>query len=345
MLRMYKKHEEGQSLVLIALAMVALVAIVGLVVDGGRVYAARRQSQNASDAGAFAGASVLATRTGSGPSDDAKIRDAVRAYALDNGIAATSDITAYYMNHATQLSQVGTGTVPSNATGIRVYTTINIPTFLIGVVSRGHLASTKTFATAQTGLLQKVTKVMPVTIKDQAFTYGQPYQLQGQDTGPGNFQWLDFTKIGDSKCSSPNEQELADRLNPYDNTPVTLDLSSDTWICGAPGEKVGKDVRNSLDSWLANFSDADRIWIVPIYDTTTGQGQNFNYHIIKFAAFEFSGYDFGGNKTGGDSCTNTGNGGKCVVGKFLKYVKLGSIDESEDCNTNGDDVCGAQLTE
>jgi hypothetical protein len=46
----------GQALILIALAAVALVGMVGLVVDGGRAFLDRRKAQNAADAAALASA-------------------------------------------------------------------------------------------------------------------------------------------------------------------------------------------------------------------------------------------------------------------------------------------------
>ena len=46
----------GQALVIIALAMMALVGIVGLALDGGNTYADRRQAQNAADSSALAAA-------------------------------------------------------------------------------------------------------------------------------------------------------------------------------------------------------------------------------------------------------------------------------------------------
>ncbi len=49
-------HERGQALIVIVLSIVALVAVTGLAVDGGIVYASRRQAQNAADAAAMAGA-------------------------------------------------------------------------------------------------------------------------------------------------------------------------------------------------------------------------------------------------------------------------------------------------
>ncbi len=53
------KREDGQSLVIVALGMVAFIAILALVIDGGNAYAAKRQAQNAADAGALAGAQYM----------------------------------------------------------------------------------------------------------------------------------------------------------------------------------------------------------------------------------------------------------------------------------------------
>lgn len=50
------KTQKGQALILIALAMVALVGLVALAIDGGNAFASRRQAQNASDAAALAAA-------------------------------------------------------------------------------------------------------------------------------------------------------------------------------------------------------------------------------------------------------------------------------------------------
>lgn len=49
-------HEQGQSLVLVALMLFVFFGMLLLVVDGGNGYATRRQAQNAADAGALAGA-------------------------------------------------------------------------------------------------------------------------------------------------------------------------------------------------------------------------------------------------------------------------------------------------
>src|SRR5260221_13985986 len=50
------RSERGQSAVIVALLLVALVGMLALVLDGGNAFWQRRVAQNAADAGALAGA-------------------------------------------------------------------------------------------------------------------------------------------------------------------------------------------------------------------------------------------------------------------------------------------------
>ena len=52
--------ERGQILVIVGLAMVALLAMAGLVADGGIAFANRRQAQNVADAASMGGARIIA---------------------------------------------------------------------------------------------------------------------------------------------------------------------------------------------------------------------------------------------------------------------------------------------
>lgn len=52
----YQRFEHGQALILIALALIGLVGIAGLVVDGGNAFNDRRKAQNAADSAALASA-------------------------------------------------------------------------------------------------------------------------------------------------------------------------------------------------------------------------------------------------------------------------------------------------
>lgn len=53
---MVSKKENGQTIVLIAIVMIGLIAMAALIVDGGNAYFNRRNAQTAADAGALAGA-------------------------------------------------------------------------------------------------------------------------------------------------------------------------------------------------------------------------------------------------------------------------------------------------
>jgi hypothetical protein len=53
------RREEGQALVLIAIVFLAMLMTVGLAVDAGQLFVARRTMQEAADAAAYAGAVVL----------------------------------------------------------------------------------------------------------------------------------------------------------------------------------------------------------------------------------------------------------------------------------------------
>ena len=54
-----RTRDEGQAIVMIAIVFMALMFAVGLAIDAGQLFAAKRAQQEAADAGAFAGAVVL----------------------------------------------------------------------------------------------------------------------------------------------------------------------------------------------------------------------------------------------------------------------------------------------
>ena len=62
-LRHLSADESGQVIVMVAITMVGLVAVVGLVSDGGLVFAQRRDLQNVADAAALAGAMQIDQET------------------------------------------------------------------------------------------------------------------------------------------------------------------------------------------------------------------------------------------------------------------------------------------
>jgi hypothetical protein len=56
-----KKHEHGQVMVILVVALVILLGFAALAIDGGMLFSDRRYDQNAADASAYAGAGAAAT--------------------------------------------------------------------------------------------------------------------------------------------------------------------------------------------------------------------------------------------------------------------------------------------
>src|SRR5207249_998864 len=83
-LRPTRPHRSGQALVLVSLALMTLVALLGISVDGGSLYLHRRGMQNGADAAALAGARVMAAGDNSGADILAEIRKYAAANYVDN---------------------------------------------------------------------------------------------------------------------------------------------------------------------------------------------------------------------------------------------------------------------
>lgn len=141
-----RARERGQSLVLVAGALVVLVMFVAMAVDLGSAYYARRTAQNAADGAAVAGASRLATGINNLKKLDGQIHEDVNDFAERNGIEDTNhtladevndNVEAWYVdtggNRLPGEPMVGDGEVPPGAYGVEAITHILAPAFFGGV--------------------------------------------------------------------------------------------------------------------------------------------------------------------------------------------------------------------
>lgn len=131
------QHERGQALIVIALALVALVAIAGLVIDGGNVFLDRRRAQNAADSAALASA-VVRIR------GEADWVGAAMTAAADNGYH--NDGIA---NSVQVFSPPIDGPLAGNVEYIQVIITSNVNTYLLRIVGKAQYTNTVE-ATART---------------------------------------------------------------------------------------------------------------------------------------------------------------------------------------------------
>lgn len=86
-----RKSEKGQALVLIVFAIVGMLALVGLAMDGGQSFSDRRKAQNAADSAALAAALKYQRNTGhtlTGVENNAKAAATVNGYG--DGINGTT---------------------------------------------------------------------------------------------------------------------------------------------------------------------------------------------------------------------------------------------------------------
>jgi hypothetical protein len=185
MTRPNRNHEAGQVLVIMALAIVAVIAGVGLVIDGGNAWAQQRISQNGNDASAEAGAVVLANYLSNAATPPSGWDGAVDAAVLDAADRNQIDVdTAYYTDICGTLLRtdgtkatgpsdaalVGGGQLPTNnhtnpdcpsgvvgpVAGVQVNASKSFGTFVSRVIGISSLKANTT-ATAVSGLLQGCT--------------------------------------------------------------------------------------------------------------------------------------------------------------------------------------------
>lgn len=162
--------ESGQTAVLVALAVVALLAFAGLAIDGGAVYLQRRQMQNAADAAALAGTRQLSQIICDHDlGNDADIAAEVVDYAQRNGVEDPSAVTATYAQFVDNelvsmeiaVGSLGAAAPPQGAAGIIVTTSISRPTYFLGLVGQSTAAASAT-ASAATGPLLVAGGLRPI---------------------------------------------------------------------------------------------------------------------------------------------------------------------------------------
>jgi Flp pilus assembly protein TadG len=154
-------RQRAQIVPLFALGLLAFLALVGLVIDGGTLYLQRRTAQNAADAAALAGARALQQ---SSTQNTGTIADAICTYLGSNAFGTVPTATAYFVatNGTTNLGPITfnpgctaspSSFIPNGASGVHVDVTVGpYNTFLVGIIGIRQMTATAS-ATAQVGVL------------------------------------------------------------------------------------------------------------------------------------------------------------------------------------------------
>ena len=252
-------NERGATLVWVALAMVALVGMMALALDGGFGYAQRRRMQNAADAAAIAGARLVGLGA-----NTTQVGNAVHQYGTTNGATVVN---------WTYLTSQGS---------VQVTTQVTFTTFFAGVVGINEMTASG-FAEASLDYLSSSDDLLPMAIEKQDFVFKSVYELWNDDhEAPGNFGWLDWNG------GSPSAPELADNIAHPINSGY---WQIGDWVDGCPGTTSSNAVRSAVAGWLEQHVT------VIVYDAVQETGNNTTYQVSGFAEFVIDGYDLtGGDK-------------------------------------------------
>ncbi len=282
-----RRNDKGQAIVIIAFAIVGLAALVGLAIDGGRLYSQRRQTQNAADAAAMAGtrklADVLSTCGPGNSAADAAVRDAVIEIAGYNGVSYGSpvaDLLAAYVNaDGADRGWVGTGTIPSGSTGVRVRTALTDTTTFLKLVGQRHLYTVGD-ATAMVGEIRTLGPgmgMLPIAVPEDiadALSSGDNFYLMENNNHEGGTFCLD--ENADSCIGDPSEANAHRgwlNLNYIYNTEHLSagDALNRSFESNVPNRGCGSDPSKSVDDGLQGWAGDGCPYPFPIFAGTHGR--------------------------------------------------------------------------
>lgn len=324
--------QRGQVLVIVAIGLVVIVAMVGIVIDGGFAWGKQRETQNGADSAAEAGAVVLAANlAGTSPAKtDADVLAAVNAAGASNKIGNSpdawyTDIDGNLLNTAGAIvaneadaATVGNGLIPPNASGVRVVGSQTFDTFLARVIGFTQFTSNAE-AVAVAGYLGGTCEaeagciILPVIVPTTVLgcngsndpspiiptTYwpapGPVVTIPLCKNGPGNVGWLDWTP------TAGGTSELIDAIL----HPSNPELEWPGWYyVTSTGNVNSKGVEDALNTYKGQYV------AFPQFDATCdtqpsgpgindcpaghvgGHGSNQWYHLAGMGAFKFCTDDY-----------------------------------------------------
>lgn len=338
------QHERGQMLVIVGVAMVALIAMVGLVIDGGLTWSQNRASQNGVDAAAHAGAIVILQNRIGDPKTTGDVWTAVEAEAGENGVELTeAEYTDVNGNPLGAITAGDTSAVPSAAQGVRAEGMREHETFFMKVVGITNVTVAND-AISVAGPVTKPANLMPVTVpvtfttcdgQNKAEITTDPwvknvqyvFPLCGNPTGEagGSYGWIDWYDSGGAP-------EIWEQV--CDPNPPTIVMPG--WYeVVEPGNVNAAKLEDCFnDNW------AGKLIQIPLFDdkcktkppdgeSCTDSGSPKWYHFPAYAVIRLDWAYINGS----NSICNVANGAtSCLVGTFVDGVIGGTVGGWDDAN-------------
>lgn len=308
-----RRSEAGQVLAIGALVIIALIAMSGLVLEGGNAFAQQRATQNGADAAANAGAVVLAERIGGAAKTDTDVFNAVKAISDANGVttfvAQYTDVKGHLLDSSgalvsssgNPLAAVGGGSIPANTQGVAVKGTKTFGTTIGRAIGFTTFDATAD-ATAVSGQVVGgafLPIIFPVSISgcDQSgtttpFTQSQwdtsdpPATVGGYPIGTEYIVPLCKTNGPGGGGGSFQILDLDPNLNCLEETQTPPLIEWDTFPVDVP-----VDVGNNCAKPIADEVNANlrlKPVMIPFCDNAcvpSGGGNNGVYHVTGVASF------------------------------------------------------------
>jgi Flp pilus assembly protein TadG len=374
------RGQQGQIIVIAALAMVALIGGVSLILEGGNAYAHQRVAQNAADAVANAGATVLARRLGGDTSQsDASVLAATNAIATANRL---DSYTGYYTNvtgalldsaglvttdpgTAAKVGPADGSTIPPGTQGIRIGGSQAFATTFARVLGIAQFTASAE-AAAVTGALTGgvvMPVVFPVSMEScdgtgDSIVIDEPWRLS--DPNPAN---AEAHPIGQEYivplCKTGSGSFMILDLDPDKDCEEEVDNPSSIQFYDFPVDVAtdnGNDCPKKIEDAIAAQNVQGTVQMIPICDgdCVTSGGSGGTYHIIRMVAFYVDYISYSNDPTN-SACERTtsptygtsmvqitgGNASSsCLAGWFVRYVTSGPVGSG---SINNGEAIGVQL--
>ncbi|HTZ97999.1 MAG TPA: pilus assembly protein TadG-related protein [Terriglobales bacterium] len=185
------RAEQGQTILLVAVSIVALLSMAALAIDVVTLYVAKSEIQRAADAIALAGAKAIAdSGVTTVPIGDPSLTAAETLAGTMSSAAITAALSANTVNGSPPALVGGTPTPNWSKGNNNPYITVtvqqtNLPTFFAKIWARAT-ASTQATATAEAynpANMEEFTPVTPQCVKPMLMANANPYNPLG--IGPG----------------------------------------------------------------------------------------------------------------------------------------------------------------
>ncbi len=280
------RSDRGQAAVLTVIFLVALLGAVAMVLDVGSWFRAQRATQSTADASALAAAHELPESPG-----NANVLAAEYLAKNGGGTAVVTFSTKLYANDTVNV------TVTRNTPGVfsKLFGINSVDVHAKASARAGNPDEARYAAPIAVDIKHPLLQCKPLPC------FGTPTTLDLKKVGPGAFRLLN---LDGSKGGTGGKIDADWILHGYDGY---MPLG---WYGSDPGAAFND---NKFDGAL-NLRIGDEL-LFPVYDSTRGNGSNFDYHVVGWVGFVVTGFDA------------KGNNGK-VDGHFVRVIWEGILSTS-----------------